>query len=198
MAENLKRLYLSVAVKVMVLIGLGFAAVPFVASITGGDDEPSGPQPMAGSMDVDLVDIAPGGIKVVKWFERDVWIYRRRATDIDTLPQLNGVLRDPDSTQSRQPEGLRTIFRSAHPEYFVFLPSESLRGCEVSFYGGDEPLFAEAPWFGGFAERCYGSRYDLAGRVYRDFGDERQTNLEVPSHWLLSETQLRLGDPSKR
>lgn len=196
MADNLKRLYLSVALKVMILIGLGFAAVPFVASINGSDEELSGPTPMAGSVDVDLVDIAPGGTKVVKWFGREVWIYRRRAADIETLPQLSSALRDPDSSQSRQPEGLRTIYRSAHPEYFVFLPNESLRGCEVSFYGKEEPLFADAPWFGGFAERCYGSRYDLAGRVYRDFGDERQTNLEVPSHWLLSETLLRLGDPS--
>ncbi|KPK37538.1 MAG: hypothetical protein AMJ69_11210 [Gammaproteobacteria bacterium SG8_47] len=195
MVDNPKRLYLSVALKVMILIGLGFAAVPFVASITGGEGESSGPQPLGGSLDVGLADIAPGRTKVVKWFGRDVWIYRRRPEDIAALPQLNTVLRDPGSGQSRQPDGLRTVYRSAHPEYFVFLPTENIRGCEVSFYPANEPLFADGPWFGGFAERCYGSRYDLAGRVYRDFGDDSQTNLEVPNHWLISETQLRLGEP---
>jgi ubiquinol-cytochrome c reductase iron-sulfur subunit len=49
-----------------------------------------------------------------------------------------------------------------------------------------------ADWEGGFFCPCHGSKFDLAGRVYK--GVPAPTNLDVPPHTYLSETELLIGE----
>ena len=53
-------------------------------------------------------------------------------------------------------------------------------GCTLEYLPATDVLFRGKNWHGGFKDVCRGSRYDLAGRVYRD--QQAQKNLQQP-HW---------------
>ena len=46
-------------------------------------------------------------------------------------------------------------------------------------------------WNGGFYCPCHGSKFDLAGRVYK--GAPAPVNLEVPPHYFASDDELIIG-----
>jgi len=48
-----------------------------------------------------------------------------------------------------------------------------------------------ADWAGGFICPCHGSRFDMAGRVYKSM--PAPTNLIVPPHQYLSDTRILIG-----
>ncbi|MDN5881784.1 MAG: Rieske 2Fe-2S domain-containing protein, partial [Nitrosospira sp.] len=52
-----------------------------------------------------------------------------------------------------------------------------------------------ADWLGGFFCPCHGSKFDLAGRVYKHV--PAPTNLVVPVHMYLSDNQLLIGSDRK-
>jgi ubiquinol-cytochrome c reductase iron-sulfur subunit len=52
-----------------------------------------------------------------------------------------------------------------------------------------------ADWAGGFYCPCHGSKFDLAGRVFR--GAPAPTNLPVPPHTFLSGSTLLIGEDKK-
>ena len=56
--------------------------------------------------------------------------------------------------------------------------------------GGALPSF-DSNWQGGFFCPCHGSKFDLAGRVYKNV--PAPTNLEVPPHSFLSEGRVLIG-----
>jgi ubiquinol-cytochrome c reductase iron-sulfur subunit len=47
-------------------------------------------------------------------------------------------------------------------------------------------------WPGGFFCPCHGSKFDMAGRVYKNV--PAPTNLPVPPYRFLSETQVIVGE----
>ena len=50
-------------------------------------------------------------------------------------------------------------------------------------------------WEGGFYCPCHGSKFDLAGRVYK--GVPAPTNLVVPPYKFLSDSTLIIGEDNK-
>ena len=50
-------------------------------------------------------------------------------------------------------------------------------------------------WEGGFYCPCHGSKFDLAGRVFK--GVPAPTNLVVPKYTYLSDTTLLIGEDKK-
>ena len=50
-------------------------------------------------------------------------------------------------------------------------------------------------WSGGFFCPCHGSKFDLAGRVYK--GSPAPTNLVVPPHKYINESTILIGEDSK-
>ena len=187
--SSVRRLYLRVTLKLLLLVGLGLAAIPFIASLqhTGGDSaENSNPWVVV----VDLADLQAGQIRSVTWPGGEVWVHHRTRQGIRYL-QLTATdsLRDPASLHSNQPTAVKNSYRSFRPEYFVFLPRETRRGCQVQQIELQDGIT-------GYSEACYGARFDNAGRVFKHSGQSDQHNLPVPPHEFSSPTVLRLLPPA--
>jgi len=66
-------------------------------------------------------------------------------------------------------------------------------GCIPSYY--PEPDSLQPGWPSGFYCPCHGSKFDLAGRVYR--GSPAPTNLVIPPHRYLSSTSVLIGEEAE-
>jgi ubiquinol-cytochrome c reductase iron-sulfur subunit len=183
--SNPHRLYLRVTLKLLLLTGLGLAAIPFIASLRYVGSDP-GDTRNPWVVEVDLSDLEAGQVEVVPWPGGEVWIYYRTQLEIQHLQTVaRDTLRDPDSQQSEQPATVISDTRSLKPEYFVFLPRETRRGCQVQ----QIELLAGIK---GYSEACYGARFDNAGRVFKHSGQPDQHNLTIPPHEFSGPNRLRL------
>ncbi|MEQ3637774.1 ubiquinol-cytochrome c reductase iron-sulfur subunit [Alcanivorax sp.] len=158
-------------------------AVPFVKSW-----QPSAKAKNAGApVKVDIGRLEAGQRVVEEWRGQPIWVVRRTDDMLDTLSQLDEKLRDPASEVDQQPEYAKNDWRSIKKEYLVLVGTCTHLGCS--------PLFEEEPTveleFGGFFCPCHGSKFDLAGRVYK--GVPAPTNLVVPPHSYLSEAVVIVG-----
>jgi len=183
--SDARRLYLKVTLKLMLLVGLGLAAIPFIASLRHAADE-AGNTNNPWYVEVDVSRLMPGQLHSVPWPGGEVWIYARTPQEIQALQSAaTHALRDPDSRQSQQPVAASNAYRSLKPEYFVVLPRETRRGCQVQ-------QIALSAGMSGFREACYGAKFDNAGRIFRDSGQADQHNLTVPPHEFVTVSRLRL------
>jgi ubiquinol-cytochrome c reductase iron-sulfur subunit len=176
--------------KLLILLGLAFVAVPFVSYMLGGSGTASDELARRQQV-VDVSDLSPAGVRELSWRGWPVWVYRRTPADLAALHRLGPELSDAASTQSEQPAEARSPERSLVPEYFVFIPRETVRNCQVRLL---EPGELKDTGAAGavFTEPCYRARFDAAGRLYRGTGDERQRNLRVPPHRVLSGERIAL------
>ncbi len=101
---------------------------------------------------------------------------------------------DPDSEVPQQPDYAKNAYRSIKGEYLVVIGLCTHLGCSPTFYKKDTDHELGADWLGGFFCPCHGSRFDLAGRVYKSV--PAPTNLLVPRYRYISETRLIIGDDS--
>lgn len=157
-------------------VGLAATAIPFVASM-----EPSErAKAEAAPVDVDVTRVAPGALITVNWRGRPVWVLHRTPQMLATLGKHNALLLDPDSQTDQQPKYARNATRSVRPAFLVVEAVCTHLGCIPVFR--PEPGAADlgADWPGGFYCPCHGSKYDLAGRVFRNV--PAPVNLAVPPH----------------
>ncbi len=68
-------------------------------------------------------------------------------------------------------------------------------GCSPSYVTREDEHQLGPDWKGGFFCPCHGSRFDLAGRVYKDV--PAPLNLLVPPYQYLSDARLLIGDDSE-
>ena len=68
-------------------------------------------------------------------------------------------------------------------------------GCSPVFRKDVAPADLGPDWLGGFFCPCHGSKFDLAGRVYKHL--PAPTNLVVPPHKYLSDNLLLIGSDRK-
>lgn len=164
-------------------------AVPFVASFAPSERA----RAMGASVEADISDILPGGIKTVEWRGKPVWIMRRTPEMISSLSALNGELVDPQSVKNQQPDYARNPQRSINPEFLVAVGICTHLGCSPSSVPANSanPSVGQN-WAGGFFCPCHGSTFDLAGRVYKN--KPAPTNLEVPPHKYLTDSRLLIGE----
>ncbi|MDH5649420.1 MAG: ubiquinol-cytochrome c reductase iron-sulfur subunit [Gammaproteobacteria bacterium] len=173
-------------------IGTGFAAVPFVLSMT-----PSARARAAGApVEVDISKLAEGQMLTVEWRGKPVWIVSRTPEMIDSLKNLDAIVADPDSAKSIQPDYAKNASRAIKDKYLVLVgicthlgcsPLAKLQAGAASGMGDD--------WLGGFFCPCHGSKFDLAGRVYKNV--PAPTNLDVPPYSYVSDTRLMIGVDQK-
>lgn len=144
------------------------------------------PQPPAGHpMPVDFGDLPAGGLRTVDWNGRSVWILRRSAEDIEALSAHESELIDPGSEHSLQPSSCRNPHRSLRPDVFVAVGQCTHLGCPPV-------LRNEAGRRGEFLCPCHTSRFDLAGRVFRQ--GPALTNLVIPEYRLVGDSRLVIGE----
>jgi ubiquinol-cytochrome c reductase iron-sulfur subunit len=186
-----KRRFLTNATSVVGAVGVGFVLVPFLSSWM-----PSARAKAAGSpVDVDISKLEDGQLVRVLWRKKPVWIFKRDKDTVARLDILDDILVDPNNEEPQQPDYAKNKWRSINPEIAVIIGICTHLGCSPTYrpelgaadLGGDE-------WQGGFYCPCHGSKFDLAGRVFKNV--PAPTNLAIPPYHFVSDTLIRLGvDP---
>jgi ubiquinol-cytochrome c reductase iron-sulfur subunit len=183
-----RRRFLTAATTVVGAVGVGFVLVPFVSSM-----QPSAKARAAGApVRADISKLEPGQMIRVKWRGKPVWMVKRTEEMLETLPTLDGDLRDPESLQPMQPDYAQNGYRSIKPELLVTVGICTHLGCSPTYRPDVAPADLGPDWKGGFFCPCHGSTFDLAGRVYK--GVPAPLNLEVPPHRYLSDNEIMVGE----
>jgi ubiquinol-cytochrome c reductase iron-sulfur subunit len=167
------------------------AAVPFAWSWWPSERAKAAGAPV----EADISNIAPGELAVVEWRGKPVWILRRTKEMLAAVKKADDKVTDPNSEVAAQPEYAKNETRSIKPEYLVLVGICSHLGCSPQAMPADAKAQMGQDWEGGFLCPCHGSKFDLAGRVYK--GSPAPINLEVPPYTYLSDTRLLIGDDSK-
>ena len=167
-------------------------AVPFVASLTPSERAKAAGAPV----EVDVGKLAPGEMMTVEWRGKPVWVLRRTPEMLASLAKSEPSLSDPASEKEQQPEYAKNEYRSIKPEFLVAVGICTHLGCSPSekFKPGAESGMGD-DWPGGFLCPCHGSRFDLAGRVYKSM--PAPTNLEIPPYKYIADTTIVVGDDGK-
>lgn len=169
-------------------VGVGYALVPFVASLN-----PSAQARAAGApVEVDIAKLEPGALLRVKWRGQPVWIVHRTPEMLAALAQNDPKLVDPGSEVPQQPQYCRNSNRSIEPRYLVAIGICTHLGCAPTYRPELAPDDLGAEWKGGFFCPCHGSRFDLAARVFKNV--PAPTNLVIPKHMYLKEHTLLIGE----
>ena len=175
--------------------GLAAASVPFIESMN-----PSGRARAAGApVDAEFSALKEGELAAFEWRGKPVWVVRRTEAMLKALtePAHDARLLDPRSeVASQQPVYCQNQYRSIKPPYFVVVAICTHLGCVPTYRPTFAPPDLGPSWDGGFFCPCHGSRYDLAGRVYRNV--PAPLNLVIPPHHYIDDTRVRIGeDPGK-
>jgi ubiquinol-cytochrome c reductase iron-sulfur subunit len=191
-SDQTRRRFLTVATTGVSAVGMVGVAVPFMASWNPSEKAKAAGAPVK----ADISKIEPGQMVVVEWRGKPVYVLRRTAEQVADLPSLDGDLKDPNSDGADQPEYIQGALRSLNDEYLVVVGLCTHLGCAPKFrpevgaadLGGDE-------WLGGFFCPCHGSKFDLAGRVYK--GVPASANLAVPPYSFEGDNVLVIGVDSE-
>ncbi len=185
-----KRRFLIASTSVVGAVGAGFWAVPFVSSMMPSEKAQAAGAPV----EADLSKLKPGQLIRVEWRGKPVWILKRTDAALASLDEVKGELRDEASDQSDQPDYCKNSARSIKPEIFLAVGICTHLGCSPTFRPEVAPADLGIDWKGGFFCPCHGSKFDYAGRVYA--GVPAPTNLVIPPHRYVSDTQIIIGDDS--
>jgi ubiquinol-cytochrome c reductase iron-sulfur subunit len=187
--EGGKRRFLLAASSVGGGVAVVATAVPFLASML-----PSARARAAGApVDVDISKVEPGMMIRSEWRGQPIFVVHRTPEMLEDVKKMDPRVADPNSDASVQPEYAKNEYRSRRPEYLVLLGICTHLGCSPMGKlqaGAGSGLGAD--WLGGFYCPCHGSKFDLAGRVFKDV--PAPTNLRVPPYKFLSDTRLLIGD----
>jgi ubiquinol-cytochrome c reductase iron-sulfur subunit len=183
-----RRHFLTVATAVTGVVGAGFVAIPFISSL-----KPSArAQALGAPVEVSIGSIEPGEMIRVLWRGRLVFVLRRTEAMLTRLSENTDNLRDPDSAEvDQQPDYAVNDTRSVRPEYLVVEGSCTHLGCAPI---EDFDVRPAEGWSGGFFCPCHGSKFDLAGRVFK--GVPAPTNLRVPPHRFVRDDLILIGQDS--
>jgi ubiquinol-cytochrome c reductase iron-sulfur subunit len=166
--------------------GVG-VAIPFAASMLPSEKAKAAGAPV----EVDITRIAPGELAVIEWRGKPVWVIRRTPEMLASLKAVTARLTDPESKSSKQPSYAKNEVRSEKPEWMVMEGVCTHLGCSPQLRPAEAKAEMGADWAGGFYCPCHGSKFDLAGRVFR--GAPAPVNLVVPPY-TLTDTKLVIGE----
>lgn len=183
-----KRRFLIAATAAMGGVAAAAVAVPFVSSMLPSERAKAAGAPV----EADVGKIEPGAMITVEWRGKPVWIVNRTPEMLDLLAEHDDQLSDPKSeVASQQPGYCDNPGRSVKTNLAVLVGICTHLGCSPSPKlqpNGD----MGADWPGGFFCPCHGSKFDLAGRVFK--GSPAPINLAVPPHKYLSDSIVLIGE----
>ncbi|MDP1692167.1 MAG: ubiquinol-cytochrome c reductase iron-sulfur subunit [Burkholderiaceae bacterium] len=171
-------------------VGLVATAVPFVASFAPSERA----RALGTAVTVSIDGLAETSLSTVEWRGKPVWILRRSPAQLQhlTAPTHQGLLVDPASRRAeQQPAYAVNPQRSIRPETGVLVALCTHLGCIPSYRPQPGAADIGPDWPGGFFCPCHGSRFDLAGRVFRNV--PAPTNLEVPPHRYIADSLIEIG-----
>jgi len=166
------------------------AAVPFVASMSPSERAKAAGAPV----ELDISKLQPGQMLREEWRGNPVWVIKRSEEMLESLDDIEGRLLDPGSENAdQQPDYVDDEFRSVKPEVLVLVGICTHLGCSPveNFAVGAQSGLGE-DWPGGFFCPCHGSKFDLAGRVYK--GMPAPANLVVPPHRFENDSTIVVGE----
>ncbi len=182
-----KRNFLITATACTGAIGAVAMVVPFVGSMLPSERAKAAGAPV----EVDISKVEPGSIMTAEWRGKPVWIINRTPAQTAELSKHNNLLSDPMcEVTSQQPAYCKNSHRSIKDNISVVVGICTHLGCSPTAKleaGGD---MGDA-WKGGFFCPCHGSKFDLAGRVFK--GSPAPINLVVPPHYYASDNMLLIG-----
>ena len=188
-----RRRFLTGSAMAVGAVGAGFAAVPFLSSFG-----PSARAEAAGApVDVNVGKLSAGQMVTVAWRGQPIYVVHRTPKMIETLPSLDSQLVDPNcKVTSQQPPFAENFYRSRKKEFLVLIGVCTHLGCAPTYRPEVAPKDLGPEWMGGFFCPCHGSKFDLAGRVYK--GVPAPTNLYVPDYIYSSDDLIRIGVAEKK
>ena len=167
------------------------SAVPFVASLAPSERA----RALGAPVEVALQGIESGELRIVEWRGKPVFVLRRSQDMLDSLARHDDLLADPPSRHSIQPEYTRNAVRSLRPEIVVLEAVCTHLGCIPGFRPTPGAPDIDVSWPGGFYCPCHGSKFDLAGRVFKSV--PAPTNLTVPPYRFASASKLLIDVDAK-
>jgi ubiquinol-cytochrome c reductase iron-sulfur subunit len=188
---NSRRRFLIAATSIAGGIASIGVATPFVMSMLPSERAKAAGAPV----EVDITKLEPGMLLLVEWRGKVVWVLNRTPDMLATLKKVDNQVADPKSEKPQQPAYAKNDTRSIKPEYLVVEGVCTHLGCSPVYRKDIAPADLGPDWLGGFFCPCHGSKFDLAGRVYKHV--PAPTNLVVPPHVYLSDNRLLIGSDSK-
>jgi ubiquinol-cytochrome c reductase iron-sulfur subunit len=173
-------------------VGAVLTAVPFLASWKPSESARAAGLPT----EIDLSKIEPGQMAVFVWRKQQIYIVKRTPEMVASLAAHDAELKDPNSEEvDQQPEYAKNAQRAIKPDVLVLIGTCTHLGClpKTRFTPGDATIMAN--WPGGFFCPCHGSKFDLAGRVFK--GSPASLNLKVPPYSFEGDNRLVIGVDSK-
>jgi ubiquinol-cytochrome c reductase iron-sulfur subunit len=182
-----RRKFLTVATAATAGVGVVLATVPFIESWTPSERA----RALGAPVEVDLSKLQIGQMITPTWRLKPIYIVRRDPATVDKLTQHDGQLKDFKSEDSEQPDYARNEMRARRADVLVLIGICTHLGClPKQFFDAGDPVLG-ADWPGGFRCPCHGSRFDLAGRVFK--GSPAPTNLSVPPYAFKGQDTLVIG-----
>jgi ubiquinol-cytochrome c reductase iron-sulfur subunit len=188
-ADPKRRRVLIAATSALGAVGVGFVAVPFISSMN-----PSAKARAAGApVMADVSKLEPGALLRVKYRGQPIWVVNRTDEMLAALPTMDSKLVDPASEVPQQPEYCQNPTRSINQsKYFVAIGICTHLGCSPTYRPEFAPDDMGKDWTGGWFCPCHGSKFDLAGRVFK--GVPAPTNLVIPKHKYVNENTILVGE----
>jgi len=189
--ENRRRLLLVATSAAGGAVAAG-VAVPFLASWF-----PSARALAAGApVEFDISKMEAGQQVTVEWRGKPVWVLKRTPEMLDLLTKHDGVLTDPESKDSEQPDYIKGPTRSIKPELLIAEGVCTHLGCSPTLkkeIGAASDMGAD--WPGGYYCPCHNSRFDLSARVFK--GSPAPKNLKIPPHRYATDAVVVIGEDKK-
>jgi ubiquinol-cytochrome c reductase iron-sulfur subunit len=186
-----KRRFLIAATTAVGGVAAAAVAVPFITSMLPSERAKAAGAPV----EADISKIESGAMITVEWRGKPVWLINRSQEMMTALVKHDDKLSDPKlEVTTQQPAYCQNASRSIKSNLMVLVGICTHLGCSPSpkLQAGNE---MGADWPGGFFCPCHGSRFDLAGRVFK--GSPAPINLVVPPHKYINDNLLLIGEDDK-
>jgi ubiquinol-cytochrome c reductase iron-sulfur subunit len=186
--DDSRRKFLLRATIGMGVVGAAFTATPFIESWLPSERA----RAQGGPTEVDVTKIEAGQMITTIWRRQPMYVVHRTPAMMTLLGNHDDQLKDAASADSDQPAYAKNPIRSRSAEYLVLRGICTHLGClpKQRFDAADAQL--GATWPGGWLCPCHGSRFDLAGRVFK--GSPASVNLVIPPYSYPSAGRLVIGE----